>query len=203
MANGNEHLLAIILLRGDAIESLKPIVGKRYVLRDISITTDFSLNRCAVETSAFVPDKFKLGMPTPGDENDCTGAHYILSEHLDDQDVVPVNRLNRADYERFGETEDVQNTCTGDNGQGPSTYYATTSQRLDTNIQATISMAGDISCAALNLSPDGAANLHDIEISNARKRHLDPNHDDSIEYEWTTEKCFRFVILYCYTPTLI
>lgn len=47
---------------------------KQYALREFptnKINEDISLNRCAFEPNAFLPEKFKLGNPTPGKENDC------------------------------------------------------------------------------------------------------------------------------------
>jgi len=51
-------------------------VNKAYVLREFDIPEslkDYSLNRCTIDTSPFLPEKFKIGQRTPGAENDCTG----------------------------------------------------------------------------------------------------------------------------------
>lgn len=59
--------------------------NRKYVLREIDDDdhdVDYTLNRCALETNGFVTEKFKLGKPTPADENDCSGGDFILEEHL-------------------------------------------------------------------------------------------------------------------------
>ncbi|MCP4485840.1 MAG: hypothetical protein GY820_00715 [Gammaproteobacteria bacterium] len=46
---------------------------------------DLSLNRCPEEGESrkpFVFTRFKLGKPTPGKRNDCSGPHYILEERI-------------------------------------------------------------------------------------------------------------------------
>lgn len=50
--------------------------SKKYILRGFptkSSNKDLSLNRCAVESIGFVPEKFNYGETTPGKPNDCTG----------------------------------------------------------------------------------------------------------------------------------
>lgn len=73
--------------RCDIFENLYPqFSGKRYALRDFDVEgrSDYSLNRCAVETDGFLPQKFKVANPTPGRQNDCENAvHYILEDHID------------------------------------------------------------------------------------------------------------------------
>ena len=53
-----------------------------YVLTDYDYeeSRDNSLNRCTELTDPFMPETFKLGLPTPGSENDCSGPRFILSE---------------------------------------------------------------------------------------------------------------------------
>lgn len=57
-----------------------------YILREFDNNQeglDRTLNRCAVDgTNGFVPDHFKLGAPTPGAINDCTGQNFIIERHL-------------------------------------------------------------------------------------------------------------------------
>lgn len=45
-------------------------------------TQDLTLNRCTIKTSGFLPEYFKLGRATPGQENDCSGVHFILEDHI-------------------------------------------------------------------------------------------------------------------------
>lgn len=62
--------------------------NKKYTLREFKFkSTDISLNRCTVETDGFIPEKFKIGKPTPGLENDCSGTNNmpkdIFRENID------------------------------------------------------------------------------------------------------------------------
>lgn len=66
---------------------------KTYTLREFVRNADgsvISLNRCVAESQAFLPEKFKLGIPTPGNDNDCNGPHFILKDHFLDI-IAPVN----------------------------------------------------------------------------------------------------------------
>lgn len=65
---------------------------KKYVLREVKSNLEFndiSLNRCAIENSGFLPEMFKLGNPTPGEDNDCTGPHFILEDNIPNLTTSP------------------------------------------------------------------------------------------------------------------
>lgn len=73
--------------------------NRRYALREIDSSEsgrDNSISRCTIQTDGFLPEKFKLGKPTPGAENDCSGTHFIWEEHL---------RSTSSDSQRFGSDE--------------------------------------------------------------------------------------------------
>lgn len=59
---------------------------KDYILKEFDNTKvgeiDLTLNRCSFDRSTFIPEKFKLGIPTPGTENDCSGPNFFLEPHL-------------------------------------------------------------------------------------------------------------------------
>lgn len=59
---------------------------KEYVLREIHNSKgsgkDRTLNRCALDGIPFCPEKFKLGSPTPGNEDDCTGVQFFWTSLL-------------------------------------------------------------------------------------------------------------------------
>lgn len=73
-----------------------PFAQKKHVLREFDLKQDLSLNRCTIETDGFIPEKFKLGKPTPGTENDCAGSHFILHDRLQQmvRSVPPGDILN-------------------------------------------------------------------------------------------------------------
>lgn len=58
--------------------------SKKYILREFpnSEKKIISLNRCAIETHGFLSEKFKLGNPTPGQPNDCSGPHFVSNDHI-------------------------------------------------------------------------------------------------------------------------
>ena len=55
---------------------------KFYMLRDINTgeTSDSSLGLCSDQIVPYQFNKFKVGKPTPGNENDCSGSQYFLEE---------------------------------------------------------------------------------------------------------------------------
>ncbi len=65
----------------DFVEEYK---GKQYVLTDYDSEEigDRTVNRCTELLDPFLPKSFKLGKPTPGKDNDCSGPHFILSEEI-------------------------------------------------------------------------------------------------------------------------
>ena len=63
---------------------------QKYMLRDIDLQQrdrsqwDQSLSYCnGVIKKSFQPEFFKLGDPTPGQANDCSGTHFIVDNRLD------------------------------------------------------------------------------------------------------------------------
>ena len=63
---------------------------QKYMLRDIDLQQrdrsqwDQSLSYCnGVIKKSFQPEFFKLGDPTPGQANDCSGTHFIVDSRLD------------------------------------------------------------------------------------------------------------------------
>lgn len=62
---------------------------KKNTLREFTFRegNDFSLNNCSLENDGFIPEKFKLGRPTPGLENDCSGMNFFLEDRI--QHILP------------------------------------------------------------------------------------------------------------------
>lgn len=159
---------------------------KKFILREFptnKVKKDMSLNRCAVESTGFLPEKFKLGDPSPGKPNDCTGPHFLLEEY------IPVNVMSAYvdDNDDFESTTCLnQPTCT------------TTISTIDSDndmIEQEISAANETStmdiCTSLLLYPDGSNIALTVEQENSRKRHFGTTHDYSEELEWQTTKFFR------------
>ena len=55
-------------------------IRRRYILRDVNPkgVLDFSVNRCTERQEGFLPEVFRLGPVTPGEENNCDGESLIL-----------------------------------------------------------------------------------------------------------------------------
>ncbi len=61
---------------------------RQYMIREINPENiDLSINRCTLRTSGFLPESFRLGQPTPGERNDCTGEPLILEDESIMQEV--------------------------------------------------------------------------------------------------------------------
>lgn len=155
--------------------------AKKYILREFpNSNKDISLNRCAVESTGFLPEKFKLGNPTPGKENDCTGPHFLT------EDYIPVNVIP-AYVDDYDDSEGAscsnQPTCT-----------APIQPIDDDMIEEAVCVANATStrdiCTSLMLNPDGSNTAITMEQENSRKRHIG-SHDHSEELEWQTTKFFR------------
>lgn len=60
--------------------------NKEYILREFDNNkgnrNDRTLNRCAFDGNAFAPEKFKLGSPTPGNANECSGPNFFFEQIL-------------------------------------------------------------------------------------------------------------------------
>lgn len=133
-----KYLIDLVVYVGDKstcdkcglIERIHSDYGQRkYVLREVKTNLafhDISLNRCAIENLGFLPEMFKLGNPTPGAENDCTGPHFILEDHI--SDMVPINsRMSFLD-DSDNQFESCSSTSQPENQPGcsssiPQYYY--------------------------------------------------------------------------------
>lgn len=62
-----------------------------YLVREMQGTnpSGFSVNRCTVLTAGFLPEYFKLGTPTPGADNDCAGARFIIEDAVSQASQTP------------------------------------------------------------------------------------------------------------------
>ena len=111
-------------------------IRQSYILRDVNLQspggigeTDLSLNFCAETLSrTFSPQYFKLGSPTPGKPNDCTGPKFQLEGNLDPK-YLPIRTQKRyaevlledvhpsTSCEPFAEMPSVMATITKENSQ--------------------------------------------------------------------------------------
>lgn len=167
---------------------------KTYMLREFSSNTakeDISLNRCAVELAGFLPEKFKLGSTTPGKENDCSGPHFILEDHILET-ISPVNE--RIIYE--DEFDDLEGASCSNMPMCTSSidktdYMRGTLHAIQQTIETmNVTSTSDI-CSPLMLNPDGGNIEMSLNQENNRKRSIGVDHDYSEDLEWESTKYFR------------
>lgn len=175
--------------RCDIFEQIYPdFTNMKYALRDYDTETgtiEYSLNRCGAETNGFLPGKIKLGIPSPGQENDCRGPHFILEDHL--ENIADSTRVSPMNYELLGETEDNYQTCTS--RMDASQYYATRSDKVHSEVQTIVSAVHHDVCTSLQLYPEHANSVLSINVANSRKRAIDDVYAD--DYDWDTTKYFK------------
>lgn len=150
--------------------------------------TDYTLNCCTIETGGFLPEKFKLGKPTPGAENDCTGNHFILEDHL----INFTNTLQdygfNMDHDDFNELIQFDdNTAQCSSKQATSQYFLSSIEKISRKM----SEGKSDQCSSLDLNPDNTQIPIELNIKNERKRRISGTTDYSTDFEWETTKYFE------------
>lgn len=171
-----------------------PFAQKKYAIREFSFKDgkDLSLNRCTVETEGFIPEKFKLGNPTPGSDNDCSGSHFIFEDRI--QEILP-SVITSVDIENSDahNVEIMDDSCT--TSIRHADYYLATQQSIENYItNANIETERD-GCTLQQLYPDSGNLAEEVDNANRRKRHLSIETDYSEELEWETQKYFEYVFI--------
>lgn len=169
--------------------------NRKYVLREFDIAKkqrEITLNRCTLETCGFLPEKFKLGNPTPGGENDCSGTHFILEEHL--ISITPGlqdKSFNLEDTEMNEASLFNEDTAQCTSSQTTSQYLSSRIGTIEDVVEERINADRDNECTSLDLDSDGASTTNELNIENRRKRKISDSFDYSEEFEWETTKYFR------------
>lgn len=177
-----------------------PFVNKKYyVLREYDKTEDQnylcdnkdrSINRCTDLIDGFLPEKFKLGKVSPGQDNDCTRAHFVLEDHVD----TCTKRLQQTEYvmdidESPADDDDDMNFCS--TAMGENLYQRVDENLIHKTIDSVMQESSTNVCSSASINPE-AENLSDeLSRANKRKRHADDVVDYSEELEWETEKYFE------------
>lgn len=200
LAQLKKHLIDLVVYARDKacdkcelFEKIRDdFVSKKYILREFeknAANNDITLNRCAVDSQGFVPEKFKLGNPTPGSDNDCSGPHFILEEHILDV-ISPVN--TQSPYaDDFDDLDGAgcSNQCTSSISQ--TNYNLINQTMLDEAVSRSNDTARSDVCTNLMLNPDGANTGMQVDQANNRKRRINDGQDYSEELEWKTTTFFR------------
>lgn len=167
-----------------------------YVLREFDNNQeglDRTLNRCTIDyMNSFVPNHFKLGSPTPGAANDCTGSHFLIEPHLPELSDPLQQRpfdLDNLDYNYDSLMQDDSAQCTSSVDQ--SSYASMSDASINTEINEERTLAQSDSCSSLNLGADDGNIAEELDTSNSRKRRLSDTHDYSMELEWETTRKFE------------
>lgn len=168
-------------------------INKHYVLREFDNNKknkDRSLNRCADDGKAFTPERFKLGSPTPGRENDCSGIHFFLEQILPEindpvQNVVTVpDDVDEFDF-TFEQTDSPK--CTS--SDHASVYENLPDDKIEEVIEHQSQIASTSSCTAINLPVNSGNVADEADRMNQRKRLQNP----TLNYEgdWETTQYFK------------
>lgn len=172
--------------------NLCPVYGdKAYILREFDNNKgtgkDRTLNRCAIDARNFLPEHFKLGSATPGENNDCTGAHFYLEQFLLQLPNIPLN-VDSCNVEEtdilITQSDLPQCTSTID----ASFYNYISDDAIEQLVQQEISSAEESICTDLQLGANTGIVADQIERITTRKRQRSPemNYDE----EWQTTKYF-------------
>lgn len=178
-------------------EELHPdFVDKKYVLREFDIynKSDFSLNRCTLQTLGFLPESFKVGNPTPNAENDCSGTHFILEEHI--LNITSSVLRHENDYTRNDEA-----ACSS--SLQSNAYFSMSAEKVDEQLQRDLNISRSEECTSSWINPDEMEIQMDLDRANERKRKFDDDEDYAEDFDWETEKYFKYCSLLYYKFLLI
>lgn len=186
-----EYLIDLVVFAGktpcDKCELIEKIHNdfsrRKYVLREVQFNDaddEISLNRCAIENSGFLPEMFRLGKPTPGAENDCTGPHYLFEDNIPEA-TAPVNvnfRYPEDEDIEFDETcvQQAHSDCSSSIPQSDYTQTTTDSIAKSINQQNVSSMSN--ACTTMMLRPEADDNVSIIQLENRRKRNIGVDTDN-------------------------
>lgn len=169
-----------------------------YVLREFDNTAqqqDRTLNRCTDNyIKAFVPNHFKLGLPTPGAANDCTGTNFMLESHLTNiSDPLQQYPFDSDDVESNLNSlmSDESSQCTTSFDSSTYAEASTSAASIETAIDEENSLAQSDSCSSIHLGANDGNIAEELDISNSRKRRLSDTFDYAMELEWETTKYFE------------
>lgn len=168
--------------------------NKQYILREFDNSEgkgkDRTLNRCSFDGIPFSPEKFKLGAPTPGGENDCSGAYFFLDQHLF---ASTSSNLNKAfDADNIDDNNSILDEI--NSPHCTSSFDASVYQNIDDNvidaiIEEEALTATKSSCSSLNLGADSGNIANEADNLKKRKRRLSETAEE--DEEWETTKYFK------------
>lgn len=168
---------------------------KDYVLREFDCEKteiDRTLNRCSLDKSTFVPEKFKLGSPTPGQENDCSGPNFLLETYLAEiSDPLQSKAFDDENIDQINEILEKNDTSQCYASTDASTYYSIPEQKIEDKINEETGISQDSGCSTLNLGSDDGNVADNLDRINRSKRRLSEDTNYEEEFEWETTSHFE------------
>lgn len=169
---------------------------KDYILREFDShkepSIDRTLNRCAFDRSTFIPEKFKLGKPTPGDENDCSGVNFLLEKHLSKLTNTPFNKAFDDDnIETIDQILESSESPQCVSSFDASVFANVPDDAIEEEIQKEIQAASTNQCSYLNLGPEDGNIADELDNLNRRKRKLSETAKYEEVNEWESTSHFQ------------
>lgn len=167
--------------------------NKLYILREFDNSKkDRTLNRCSLDGKSFTPEKFKLGSPTPGADNDCTGPHFfietILPEIMNPTQSKPFDSDNMEEIDfTLEQSESPKCTASFD----ASMYASISDDEIEERIQQETEIATRSSCTALNLGANSGNIADEVDRIRESKRRWSETSVDEEDLGWKNANQFQ------------
>ena len=164
--------------RCDIFEVLRPqYKNLQYMQRQLNKLGEkqFSMNRCGISYNAFIPDIFRLGKLTPGQENDCSLTSYKFENTM--INIIPDLIVERP--------IDINQACSS---RFEPQYYESIETDLVVADIKRMKMRNENDECNLQLRDDSINEVTDKLLTS--KIHSKSMGDDS-EYIWTTIEYFK------------
>lgn len=167
--------------------------NKDYILREFDNSgTDRTLNRCSFDRSAFVPEKFKLGVPSPGAENDCSGPNFFIEPHLPVlSQSLQTKAFDEDNIEEINTMLERNDTSQCYSASDPSSYYTIPVDQIESKIREESEISEKAGCSILNLGSDDGNIADEIDRINRRKRRLSESTNYEEIFEWESTDHFQ------------
>lgn len=172
----------------EIFSSLHEYSDERYILREFdNAQTDRTLNRCSFDQEPFSPQKFKLGTASPGMENDCSGTHFVLGNHLLELTDALSNEPFEMNVANFDEADNPQCSASHD----ASTYEHLSDDLIEKQIREETQAAKENECTLLDLGSDVGDVADELDRVNRMKRKLSESENYEEKFEWETTDHFK------------
>ena len=135
----------------------------------------YSINRCTVSTEGFLPNTLKLGIPTPGGENDCRGVHFIFEDKI--LEITP-ELINMTIDENI---DDCQSYIE------PQEYESMITEDIEKELKISMDLSREEQCTDSLVTADTNRELHEIDLDSERLE----TYGVSLINEWERKDKFK------------